>query len=51
MRGDMLLHVVHIEGTGVIKEGIDRLSRGYDMGGVVRGLDRLQFFPLNKVVV
>ena len=31
----LILHVVHISGTRIIEAGIDGLSRGNDMGGII----------------
>ena len=47
MKGELILHVVHIVGTRMIDPGIDGLSRGNNLGGIMRGLEPLKFLPLN----
>ena len=51
MRGEMILHVVHIAGTQMIEAGIDGLSRGKNLGGMMRGMNPLQFFLLDQGAV
>ena len=50
MRRNLILHVVHIAGTSMIKEGIDGILRGNNRGRTMRGLNPLQFVSLYKVV-
>ena len=51
MRGELILHVIHIVGTGMIESGIDGLYRGSNLGRMTRVLNTLQFVPLDKEVV
>ena len=51
MRGDLILHVVHISGTIIIETEIDGISRGGDLGVMVSGVNHLQFVPLYQVSV
>ena len=46
MRGELILHVIHITGNRMIEAGIDSLSRESKLGGVMRGLHPFQFFLL-----
>ena len=48
MRGYFILHVVHIVGTRMIEAVIDGLSRVNNMGGIMRGLNPLQFVLLDQ---
>ena len=43
-----ILHVIHIAGTRMKKSGIDRLSRGDLMEGIMMGENPLKFIPLNE---
>ena len=51
MRGELILHVIHISGTQMIEAGIDGLFRGNNLGGIMRGLNPLHFAPLDKGAV
>ena len=42
MRGDLILHFVHISGKGINEERIDELLMGNSLGGITRGLNPLQ---------
>ena len=46
MRGDLILHVVHITGTKMIEAVIDGLPEGDNLVGIMRGFNPLQFVPL-----
>ena len=46
MRGYLILHVVNTVGTIIIEAGIDGISRGNNMGGMMRGLNPLKFVLL-----
>ena len=48
MRGYFILHVVHIVGKIMIEAGIDGLSSGNNLGGMMRGLNHIQFFLLDQ---
>ena len=48
MKGELILHVVHIYGTRMIKSGIYGLCRGNNLGGMMRGLEALKVYPLGK---
>ena len=48
MKGELILHIVHIVGTITINAGIDVISRGNNLGGMTRGLEPPQFVPLRK---
>ena len=50
MMGYLILHVVHIAGKIIIESGIDGISRGNNMVGMMRVLNPLQFVPLYKGV-
>ena len=45
MKGDLILHIVHIAVTQMIEVVIDSLSKGKNLGGMVRGLNPLKFVP------
>ena len=51
MRLYFILHVVHIAGTSIIEEGIYGLSRGNNLGLMMRVLNPLQFVSLDQGVV
>ena len=40
--------MVNTVGTRIIESVIDGLSRGNNMGGMMRGLDPIQFVPLDR---
>ena len=42
-----ILHVIHIAGTRMMESGIDGLSRGDFLTGIMKGRDPLEFVPLN----
>ena len=44
----LILHVVHIAGTRMKDWGVDGLSRGDLLDGMMAGKDPLSFIPLNK---
>ena len=48
MKGELIWHIVHIVGTITIKAGINGISRGNNLGGMMRGLEPPQFVPLRK---
>ena len=48
MRGELILHILHISGTSMIESGIYGLYRGNNIEGKMRGLDPLQFVSLGK---
>ena len=41
MRGELIFNVIHIAGTRMIEAGIGGLSRGNNLGGIIRGLNHL----------
>ena len=43
MRGELILHVVHIEGKRTIEAEIDRLLRENNLGGMMIGVSPLKF--------
>ncbi|KAL7525365.1 hypothetical protein ACHAXR_000975, partial [Thalassiosira sp. AJA248-18] len=43
-----ILHVIHIAGTRMKESGIDGLSRGDFLDGMMKGEDPLQYVPLDK---
>ena len=45
MRRELILNVIHISGNRKIEAGIDGLSRGDKLGGMMRRLNP-QFVPL-----
>ena len=47
MKGNMILHVIHISGTRMQACGIDALSRGITNEGVMAGNHLLDYVPLN----
>ena len=47
MRGELILHVIQIAGTRMIESGIDGISRGKNLGGIIRVLNPLQFVLLD----
>jgi hypothetical protein len=44
----LILHVIHIAGTRMKDWGVDGLSRGDLLDGMMKGKDPLSFIPLNK---
>ena len=44
---DIILHVIHIAGTRMIQTGIDGLSRGNTLEGIMGGKSFLEFIPLH----
>ena len=48
MKGELILHVVHMYGTRMIKSGIYGLCRGNNLGGMMRGPEPLKVSPLGK---
>ena len=51
MREQIILHVIHIAGTRMQACGIDGLSRGVTLEGVMKGRSLIYFVPLNKSVL
>ena len=51
MRGDLVLYVILVAGTRIVEAEIDALSGGGNLGGIIRGLNPLQFFLLYKGAV
>ena len=51
IRGELILHVIHIAGTRIIEAGIYSISSGNNLGGMMRGLNLSQFFPLDQGAV
>ena len=47
MKGNLILHVIHIAGTRMIKMGIDGLSRGDNHEGVASGKNMVEFMDLH----
>ena len=43
-----ILHIIHIAGTRMKESGIDSLSRGDFLEGMMKGEDPLQYVPLDK---
>jgi hypothetical protein len=43
-----ILHVIHVAGTRMKRSGIDGLSRGDFLEGIMAGQDPLSFIPLNE---
>ena len=41
------MNVFNIMGTRIIEAGIDGISRGNNMLGLMRGLNPIQFIPLD----
>ena len=48
MKGDFTLHLFHVAGTRMISSGIDGLSRGDKLEGVMRGTNILSFVPIHE---
>ncbi|KAL7576958.1 hypothetical protein ACA910_006714 [Epithemia clementina (nom. ined.)] len=48
MSGQLFLNVIWVAGTRMIEQGMDGLSRGDLMNGVLTGCNMLQYVPLNK---
>jgi hypothetical protein len=46
MKGELLLHMVHVAGTRMMEEGADGSSRGDHTAGVMSGKSVLKFVPL-----
>ena len=48
MKGDLILHVIHVAGTRMIESGIDGLSRGDTSAGVMQGKQMISFVPISQ---
>mmetsp|Transcript_7983 Transcript_7983/g.19280 ORF Transcript_7983/g.19280 Transcript_7983/m.19280 type:complete len:1317 (-) Transcript_7983:1541-5491(-) len=48
MTTDLILHVVHVSGKRMIKQGTDGLSRADHSSGVMQGESMVQHIPLNE---
>ena len=48
MAGDLIIHVIHIAGTRMKETGIDGLSRGDFLEGIMAGGDPLSYLPLDQ---
>ena len=48
MKGDFILHVVNIVGTRMIESGIDGISGGNKLGFMMRGVNPLEFVPIDE---
>ena len=46
--GDLILHVIHVAGTCMKTWGVDGLSRGELLEGMMSGEDPLSFIPMAK---
>ena len=51
MAGELRLHVIHVAGTRMIKQGTDALSRGCLSEGVMSGKAMIDFVPLNETAL
>ena len=51
MKGCLILHVKHIAVTITIGGGFDGLSRGNNLGGMVRGVKPLKLVPVDEGAV
>ena len=51
MIGELVLHVIHIVVIRIIEAGIDSIYGGENLGGMIRGVNSLQFYPLYQGVV
>ena len=49
MRGELILHDIKIAGTRTIEVGIERLSRGNNLGGIMRGINLCSLYRYTKV--
>ena len=49
MRGYLIHNLVHIVGTIIIESGIDGISRGNNLVGMMRGLNPLHFVSLDQI--
>ena len=47
--GELNLHVIHIAGTRMKASGVDGLSQGDLVEGILKGDDPLKFIPLNEL--
>ena len=45
--GGVILHVIHVAGTRMKESGIDGLSRGDMLDGMLKGEEPLKFLPIN----
>ena len=48
MKGNFTLHLFHVAGTRMIASGIDGLSRGDKLEGVMKGASVLSFVPIHE---
>ena len=48
IKGELILHILHIEGKRVEKSGIDGLSRGNNIGGGDERSGSFAIFPVGK---
>ena len=51
MKGDLILYVIHILGTRIIEAGIDGISGRNNLGVMTRGINPLQFVPVDEGAV
>ena len=51
MQWELILHVIHITGTRIIEAGIDGISRGNNLGGMMMGRKPPHFVLLDKGLV
>ena len=51
MRGELILYVIYIVGTIMIQSGIDGIYRYNNLGGMMRKINPLHFFPLDQGAV
>ena len=47
IKEDLILYVIHIVETRMIEAGIDGISRGKNLGGMTRLLNRLKLVPVD----
>ena len=46
MKGDLILHVIHISGKRMIEFGVNGLSRGDTLEGITNGTPLIYFIPI-----
>lgn len=47
LKGDIILHMIHVSSKCIIVSGVNALSRGDTTMGIMRGNSSLSYFPFN----
>ena len=47
LKGDIILHMIHVSSKRIIVSGVNALSRGDTTMGIMRGNSSLSYFPFH----